>query len=95
MQDLIQAQNIPCIQVSTYSAGADTLGYFDETNYKTTNSNHAHVEAYVNGRWVAMDPTWDSKNTYENGEFHSKSPNFLYFDVTTDFFAYSHKLIRR
>ena len=95
LQDLVQAQNIPCIQVSTYSAGASTKGYFDETNYNITRSNHAHVEAYVNDRWVAMDPTWDSKNKYENGEYHYKTPNFLYFDVTVDYLAYSHKLINR
>ncbi len=95
LQELIQAQGIPCIQVTTYSAGVSTKGYFDESNYLTTNSNHAHVEAFVDGRWVAMDATWDSKNKYENGQFIYKKPLVRFFDANLDFFSYSHKLIKR
>lgn len=95
LQELVQAQGIPCIQVSTYSAGVGTKGYFDSSNYSTTNSNHAHVEAFVDGRWVAMDATWDSKNKYENGQFIYKAPLIRYFDANLDFFSFSHKLIGR
>lgn len=95
LQALVQAQGIPCIQVSTYSTGVSTKGYFDETNYQTMDSNHAHVEAFVDGRWVIMDPTWDSENEYENGQFVYKKPAIRYFDANLDFFSMSHKLIRR
>ncbi len=92
---LIQAQGIPCIKVVTYSVGVDTIGYFDESNYQVTKGNHAHVEAYVNGRWVIMDATWDSNNKYENGVYTYKAPAFKYFDVTIEYFSYTHKLIKR
>ena len=95
LQKLIQAQGIPCIQVTTYSAGASTKGYFDETNYMITSSNHAHVEAFVDGRWVTMDATWDSQNKYENGQFMTREPKIRFFDSNLGFFSYSHKLIRR
>jgi len=95
LQKLIQAQGIPCIQVSTYSAGLSTKGYFDESNYLITNSNHAHVEAFVDGRWVVMDSTWDSGNKYENGQFIYEPATVRYFDANLGFFSYSHKLIGR
>ena len=92
---LIQAQGIPCMKVVTYSVGIDTIGYFDESNYQVTKGNHAHVEAYVNGRWVYMDATWDSNNKYENGVYTYKAPTLRYFDVTIEYFSYTHKLIKR
>lgn len=95
LQALIQAQGIPCIRVSTYSTGVSSKGYFDETNYHIVDSNHAHVEAFVDGRWVIMDPTWDSNNKYENGQFVYKKPTIRYFDANLDFFSMTHKLIRR
>ena len=95
LQRLVQAQGIPCKQAYTYSAGVGTIGYFDESNYNVTNSNHAHAEAYVDGRWVIMDPTWDSGNTYENGEYNYKAPSIRFFDMTLDYLSFSHKIISR
>lgn len=88
LQKLIQAQGIPCIKVRTFSK-------FDESNYMENSSNHAHVEAFVDGRWITMDATWDSRNTYENGQYMTKEPAICYFDSNLDFFSYSHKLISR
>ncbi len=97
LKALVQAQGIPCMEVSTYSAGVSTIGYFDESNYMTEDSNHAHVEAYLaaEDRWVTMDPTWDSGNKYENGEFIPGSVSAKYFDMTLDFFSYTHKILER
>lgn len=95
--ELIRAQGIPCMEVSTFSAGVSTKGYFDETNCDTATSNHAHVEAYLEeeDRWVTMDATWDSRNKYENGEYKYQAPSITYFDCNLDFFSLSHKIIRR
>lgn len=97
LYELIHAQGIPCIGVGTFSAGVSTSGTFDESNYKTTKTNHAHVEAYLasEDRWVIMDPTWDSGNRYENGQFQKGDFSGKYFDMTLDFFSYSHKLLER
>lgn len=96
LQSLIQAQNIPCINTSTYSLGISTNGEWDDDNVAVMSSNHAHNEAFVEGRWIAMDSTWDSRNRYENGKFDLKEPNcYVYFDVSNEFLAGSHKIINR
>ena len=94
---LLQAQGIPAIQVSTYSAGQDTLGYFDSSNYQAQVSNHSHVEAYLRSedRWVIMDATWDSGNKYINGQYISGPFKNAYFDMSFDMFAYTHKILSR
>ena len=99
LRDLVLAQNIPCMKVTTYALGVSVGGgsYAIKTEYADTrSSNHAHVEAFVDGRWVAMDPTWDSNNKYQNGEYVTKATNgFLYFDIATDMLALNHKIITR
>ena len=95
LQTLVQAQGIPCKQAYTYSVGDGTIGYFNESNCNIASSNHAHVEAYIDGRWVIMDPTWDSNNRYEDGEYHYKEPTIRFFDVTLDYLSFSHKIISR
>ena len=84
LRDLILAQGIPCMKASSYSLGLGRDGSFavkaDEA--AVNSSNHAHVEAWVEGRWVIMDATWDSNNKYENGVYEADSPNgFYYFDI--------------
>ena len=94
---LLRAQGISAMEVHTFSTGISTIGVFDETNYQTTDTNHAHVEAYLESekRWVVMDPTWDSGNKYRNGEFLKGSFSGVYFDMNLDMFSFTHKLISR
>lgn len=99
LRDLILAQGIPCMKASTYSLGVSTNGgsyavKADEANTET--SNHAHVEAWVDGHWVIMDATWDSNNKYENGSYNTDAPNgFYYFDITPETLSLDHKYITR
>lgn len=99
LRDLILAQGIPAMKASTFSLGASTSGGSFATNAAdagTAKSNHAHVEAWVDGRWVVMDPTWDSNNKYENGSYNTDAPNgFYYFDITPEALAFDHKYITR
>ena len=99
LRDLILAQGIPSMKASTFSLGASTNGGSFATNAAdagTTKSNHTHVEACVDGHWVVMDPTWDSKNKYENGRYVTDSPHgFYYFDITPEALALNHKYITR
>lgn len=58
-------------------------------------ANHIMVAAYVQGRWLLMDPTWDSDNVYENRQFcHSMDLGLkrLYFDMSVPFLSLTHKL---
>ena len=68
--------------------------YWDDSNYMTEEPNHAWNEAYVDGRWVIVDTTWDSFNRYENGErIKSEKNSRLYFDANPEAFSQNHKII--
>ena len=57
-------------------------------------ANHTWNEAYVDGRWIIIDATWDTANEYENGKI-SNSGGLIsrkYFDPTQEFFASDHML---
>ncbi len=93
LRDLILAQGIPAMDCTN-----DAL----HGSYALTTSGgeaHAHTEAYVNGRWVVMDPTWDSLNKYYGAGSSrnvQKSPNgYFYFDITPEAFALDHKITSR
>ena len=77
--NLIKEQGIPAIGVYC-SSDLDDI----------TDVNHIFVEAYVDGRWVIMDPTWDSRNEYNNGKKAKQEPIIAYFDVTPEVFALTH-----
>lgn len=95
LRDLIRAQGIPAILTTTYAAGI-SVDNFELRAENAKTSNHAHVEAFVDGRWVTMDATWDSSNKYEYGQFITKAPDsFYYFDITPECFAYDHKIMMR
>lgn len=93
---LIRAQGIPCMIVSTFSLGISTSGEWTDEYAANTSSNHAHVEAWVDGRWAAMDATWDSNNKYENGVYnYIPCDCYLYFDITPEVLSGNHKIIYR
>lgn len=91
LRDLILAQGIPAIYCSNLS--------LNSSSYALTASggeDHAHTEAYVDGRWIVMDATWDSNNEYRGGTYTTKTPNgFYYFDITPEAFALDHKITAR
>lgn len=99
LRDLILAQGIPCMKATTYALGVSSNGGSFAVSAEAANvdrSNHAHVEAWVDGHWVVMDPTWDSANKYEGGSYNTSAPNgFYYFDITPEAFALDHKYITR
>ena len=92
---LCRSIGIPCNVVSGYALGVGSgdTRWTDE-NLNTTEQNHAWNEVYVDGRWAIVDPTWDSQNKYENGEFvEGSGVSRLYFDANLDFFSANHKII--
>ena len=44
------------------------------------NINHAWNEAFVDGRWVVFDATWDSNNSKEGSQMVKKPSEDTYFD---------------
>lgn len=99
LRDLILAQGIPCMKVTTYALGVSS--YYDSfaisgSEADTNDSNHAHVEAWVDDRWVIMDATWDSNNKYQYETYNTKAPNgFTYFDITQEAISLDHKYVTR
>lgn len=96
LQALIQSQNIPCIIVSAFCLDTATDGRWTDKYINAADANHAHNEAFVGGRWIIMDATWDSNNKYENGVYYYEDPNCcIYFDITQEVFSGDHKTIVR
>ncbi len=97
LEALIRAQGIPAITTSTYALGSSTDGNIFGSSYKNAaETNHSHVEAFVDGRWITMDATWDSNNHYQSGRKITTRPyGYLYFDITPELFAMNHKILKR
>jgi len=88
--DLLRAAGVPAKKVSGYALGSRAAA--DITEGKT---NHSWVEAFAEGRWVILDPTWDSGNEWRNGAKH-KSGGMVegrpYFDPPLEDFSLSHRI---
>ena len=92
---LLRSVGIPAAFVEGYALGIGNTAH-NWDNADLTSSNHAWIEAWVDGKWIIMDPTWDSKNTYENGEkIHLVTDFYRYFDVTPEMFSATHFVISR
>lgn len=53
---LLRANGIPCRVVEGFSLGYGTNGAWDMTNLRGV--NHEWLMAWLDGRWVFIDPTW-------------------------------------
>jgi len=96
---LLNAQGIPCMVVSGYALGLGTTGEWTDAiinDQPDAASSHIWNEAYVGGRWVILDTTWDSQNIYSDGK-HVKADYIRhdYFDSDLSFFSLSHKIVNR
>ena len=47
-----------------------------------TRYGHAWNEVFVDDRWVIVDSTWGSKNTYNKGFYTKNQNSFLFFDTS-------------
>lgn len=91
---LLRTRGIPAVIVYGYSLDYSEDKDWNENNKSTEEPNHAWVEAFVDGRWIMLDPTWDSRNTFEKGKYSkSDKPGYSYFDPSMEFFSLSHKII--
>ena len=76
---LLRSLNIPAKYISGYTAS-------------NNNDNHAWCEAFADGRWIILDVTWDSKNTFKNGVYSDKIPcDNQYFDISLKDFSATHE----
>ena len=91
---LLRAAGIPAKAVHGYGLGISGTGGWSEQLLSTAKANHSWNEAYIGGRWVLIDATWDCNNIYrggrkvENGGLHSHR----YFDATIEAFSLDHRM---
>ena len=89
---LLRAMHIPAQHLVCYLAKPGQL--IDVENVKIKKANHEVVAAFADNRWLLLDPTRDSHNKYENGEFYrlNEQPSLANFDMTEQFFSFTHWL---
>lgn len=94
-KDLLTAAGIPSKVVYGYALGvSEEDDDWADVNLNRQRSNHAWNEAYVDGRWIIIDATWDSNNDYEAGNFtKGDGTSHLYFDSTVEFLSATHRSI--
>lgn len=93
---LCVSQNIPCIVIGGYDLNSSANGVWPDEALNSDKTNHEWNEAWVDGRWITLDTTWDSANTYENGTFNYKGAKYpKYFDISNEQLARNHKVVRR
>jgi len=88
---LLRAAGIPAKKVSGFALGVSNASW-PENFEPNRDSNHAWNEAWLNGRWVIIDTTWDSQNTWENGGVSKNEglSGYHYFDISPDLFSADH-----
>lgn len=85
---MLRATGIPAIKIHCHALGASTDGKWKNN----TDSNHVFVGAFVDKRWILIDPTWDCTHEYIDGKIKQKrSFRRLYFDPTLEYISMTHK----
>lgn len=101
---LARSAGIPCKVVTGFADGVNSMNTFhdifklykeyltsgDEEIFQEMNSNHAWNEAFVNGRWVILDTTWDSNNEDRGGIKTMLESDSKYFDIDLEDFSETH-----
>ena len=93
---MLNSAGIPAFVTKGYALGVDAANSWKETKDVDLKPNHAWVEAYVDGRWLTMDPTWDSYNkTLFKEKKTEENPLIHYFDITPEMLSLKHLIIER
>ena len=89
---LLRAADIPAKTVSGFALLLSHNGSWE--NIQPNEINHVWVEAYIDDRWIVIDPTWNSGNIYANGRKVQNNGvrNHRYFDATIEAFSLDHRI---
>lgn len=90
---LCRAVGIPCKTVNGYALGLSANPYWTSDILNSDETNHAWNEVYLNGKWTILDTTWDSRNTYENGQAITKVKRDKYYNISLKEFSNDHKIV--
>lgn len=96
---MLNEAGIPAFVAKGYALGVDgaeKINSWEQAGDNVTKPNHAWVEAFVDGRWIVMDPTWDSFNkTFMDQKVEEENPLYRYFDMTVEMLSLKHLVIER
>jgi len=89
---LLRAAGIPAKKVTGFALGMSTNGDWPASLNPGRDSNHAWTEAFVDGRWIIIDSTWNSGNDWEFGGVTASHGlwGYRYFDISQAFFSATH-----
>jgi len=95
MAALLRVVGIPAKAVSGYGLITAKTGEWTQKQLSGNNTNHYWNEAYIDGRWVIIDVTWDSGNDYRGGKKTSSKGLYYsrYFDATVEAFSINHRIV--
>lgn len=92
---MLNAAGIPAVTVRGYSLGVGEPTFWSKVQ-DNAEANHMWVEAYVDGKWIILDPTWDSKNMYYKGKKSKEiAVAYRYFDISPEMLSAKHKILSR
>jgi hypothetical protein len=88
---LLREAGIPAMVVSGYALGVESNLWPSDITHSEY-SNHAWNEAFVGGRWIIIDPTWDSENAFRKGLRTNSGGRkyYRYFDASIEAFSLNH-----
>jgi len=92
MAALLRAAGIPAKTVNGHGRITAKTGAWTENQLSGNERNHVWNEAYIGGRWVIIDATWDSGNDYSGGAKTASGGLYFnrYFDPTIEAFSLDH-----
>lgn len=74
---MLRALGIPTKVTNGYALAVGTTEVWSDSILNGDTVNHAWNEAYVNGRWIIFDCTWDSNNEYNYYPYRKDSSGKL------------------
>lgn len=83
-RDMLRSQGIPCTNIIGDSRWQ---GYEEYEN----SPDHGWNVLFANGRWVHVDVTWDTQNSFQGGVFEDGDRHSRYFDVDFEYMTLDHR----
>ncbi len=87
---LVRAAGIPCKKIIGYGQNGKS---WPENILINNTINHAWNEAYINGKWIIIDSTWDSGNKYKDNVLSKNPMRNSYFDPFISVFSSDHYVV--
>lgn len=90
---LLNAQGIYCINIRGCSPEPFDGIYIDNLDSEDAVINHEWTAVWYaeEERWIYVDCTWNSQNTYSGGNFHKRNSISTFFDIPIEYLSIEHR----